>query len=134
MINLNSHHYFNSLMRTFFFAGFILLFLNTNSFADEASVKKAITAQFPDGNVQKVEKTPFADLYQVTMDNKLFYTNEHTNYLLIGNLIDIKTGKNWTAQSLRKSTAIPFKTLPLDLAIKTVKGDGKHKLAVFSDP
>jgi thiol:disulfide interchange protein DsbC len=45
-----------------------------------------------------------------------------------------KSRDNLTALRSDERNSIDFKTLPLDLAIKNVKGDGSRVLAVFSDP
>lgn len=102
--------------------------------ANEQEVMKRVKDKFPQSFVEKVFTTPYAGLYEVLMDNKLFYTDEQVTYILVGNLIDVKSSQNLTQQRLRKLTAIDWKSLPLDLAIKKVKGDGSRKLAVFSDP
>jgi thiol:disulfide interchange protein DsbC len=102
--------------------------------ANEDEVIKRVRERFPQSFVEKVFATPYAGLYEVLMDNKLFYTDEQVSFVLVGNLIDIKTSQNLTQQRLRKLTAIEWKDLPLDLAIKKVKGDGSRRLAVFSDP
>jgi thiol:disulfide interchange protein DsbC len=102
--------------------------------ADEATVLKRVQAKFPQSFVEKVFRTPYTGLYEVLMDQKLFYTDEQVNFILVGNLIDAKSSQNLTQQRLRKLTAIDWKALPLDLAIRKVKGDGSRKLAVFSDP
>ena len=65
---------------------------------------------------------------------RLFYTDENVTYFFLGNIVDAKSMSNITAQRLQKLTAIKFESLPLDYAIKTVKGNGKRKVAVFSDP
>jgi len=91
-------------------------------------------AKFPEATVKSVTKTPYAGLYEVFMEGQLIYTDENANYLFIGNVIDVKKQLNLTEERMAKLTAIKFDTLPLNLAIKTVKGDGKRKLAVFADP
>jgi thiol:disulfide interchange protein DsbC len=108
--------------------------LGGNAVADEQAVFKRVQEKFPQSYVEKVFRTPFPGMYEVLMDSKLFYTDEHVSYVMIGNLIDIKSGKNLTRERLRKLTAIDWKELPLDLAIKKVKGDGSRQLALFSDP
>ncbi|MCC6534953.1 MAG: DsbC family protein [Burkholderiales bacterium] len=102
--------------------------------ADEKEVIKRVRERFPQSLVENVFATPYPGLYEVLMDNKLFYTDEQVSYILVGNLIDVKTSLNLTQQRLRKLTAIDWKALPLELAIKKVKGDGSRRLAVFSDP
>jgi thiol:disulfide interchange protein DsbC len=117
-----------------FFAAAALLLSGASALANEQDVMQRVREKFPQSYVEKVFATPYPGLYEVLMDNKLFYTDEQVSYVLVGNLIDVKTSHNLTQQRLRKLTAIDWKKLPLDLAIKKVKGDGSRKLAVFSDP
>jgi thiol:disulfide interchange protein DsbC len=42
--------------------------------------------------------------------------------------------QNLTEKRLRELTAVKWENLPLDAAFKTVRGNGKRTLAVFSDP
>lgn len=51
-----------------------------------------------------------------------------------GQLIDGKSMKNVTDDRMKKLTAIKFNELPLERAIKHVRGDGKRLLATFEDP
>lgn len=102
--------------------------------ANEQEVMKRVKEKFPQSYVEKVFPTPYPGLFEVLMDNKLFYTDEQVTYVMVGNLIDVKSSQNLTQQRLRKLTAVDWKNLPLDLAIKKVKGDGSRKIAVFSDP
>ena len=55
-------------------------------------------------------------------------------YLFSGNVIDLHTMQNLTEEREKQLFAIKFDTLPFDLAIKNVKGNGKRTLAVFTDP
>lgn len=102
--------------------------------ATEDEVLKRVRERFPQSFVEKVFPTPYPGIYEVLMDNKLFYTDEQVTFALVGNLIDIKTSQNLTRERLRKLTAVEWKDLPLELAIKKVKGDGSRRLAIFSDP
>lgn len=101
---------------------------------DIATVKKAIAEKFPEaGSNIEVTKTTFG-WYEVYAGGRLFYTDEDVNYFFLGNIVEAKTMSNITAQRLQKLSAIKFESLPLDFAIKTVRGNGKRKVAVFSDP
>jgi thiol:disulfide interchange protein DsbC len=102
--------------------------------ADEASVKKAVQAKFPKSNVESVNKTPYFGLYEVYIDKGIFYTDENLNYIILGDIIDAKTLRNLSEERKRKLSGFRFDNLPLGLAIKIVKGNGKRKLAIFSDP
>ncbi len=101
--------------------------------ADEASVKKAVEAKLG-GKVSGVTKTSYLGLYEVYADGQIIYTDEKVSALLIGTLIDGKTMKNVTDERMQKLTAIKFSDLPLELAVKQVRGDGKRAFATFEDP
>jgi thiol:disulfide interchange protein DsbC len=102
--------------------------------ADEASVKTAVEAKI-NGKVDKVTKTPYLGLYEVFVGGDIIYTDEKVSAILFeGKLVDTKTMKNVTSERLQKLTAIKFTDLPLELAVKQVRGDGKRVFATFEDP
>lgn len=102
--------------------------------ADESSVKKAIEAAYPKFKVDSVTKSGYAGLYEVFMGGQIVYTDEKTSFLIAeGHLVDLKTKKDVTGERLDELTKIDFSTLPLEQAIKVVKGNGSRKLVVFSD-
>ncbi|HYA20682.1 MAG TPA: DsbC family protein [Burkholderiales bacterium] len=111
-----------------------LLFFAHAAAADEASVRKAVQEKFPKANIESVTKTPYLGLYEVYMEKQLVYTDEKVNYFFLGSVVDGKTMQNLTEERTRKLNAIKFDSLPLELAIKIVKGNGKRKVAIFSDP
>lgn len=110
-----------------------LFLLAQASHADEAAIRKVLKAQFEGAQVQSVTKLPYAGLYEVVLDNKVFYADENADHLFIGNMYDTKTQRSLTEERMQKLTAVKFDSLPLNSAIKIVKGNGKRKLAVFSD-
>ena len=102
--------------------------------ADEADIKKAMEAKLGT-KVESVTKSGYLGLYEVYADGNILYTDEKmTAFIAGGQLIDGKTLKNVTEERTRKLTAIKFSELPLDRAIKQVRGDGKRVLATFEDP
>jgi len=102
--------------------------------ADEASVKRAVEARFGGVKVESVSKTPYFGLYELLVGDEILYTDEKVTYLFNGSIIDTKTRRNLTEERLQKLSAIKFDDLPLDIAIKQVRGNGKRVVAVFSDP
>jgi thiol:disulfide interchange protein DsbC len=102
--------------------------------ADEAEVKKAMEAKLST-KVDSVTKSGYLGLYEIYADGNILYTDEKmTAFIAGGQLIDGKTMRNLTEERMRKLTAIKFSDLPLDRAIKQVRGDGKRVLATFEDP
>jgi thiol:disulfide interchange protein DsbC len=85
------------------------------------------------GIVTSVCRTPWG-LYEVVLDAEIFYVDERANYLIAGNVFDLHNQENITAQRKEEATRIDFKSLPLDLAVKTVRGNGSRVLAIFEDP
>lgn len=104
--------------------------------AGEAEIRKNLPARIPQfPAIDEVSKSPVPGLFEVRVNgSQIFYTDEQGNYLLQGNLIDVKTRKNLTEERVEKLSAIAFDQLPLKDAFKIVRGNGKRKLAVFEDP
>lgn len=100
----------------------------------EAVIKRTIESRLGGVKVDSVAKTPYLGLYEVRLDNEIIYTDEKISYIFSGNIIDAKNMQNLTEKRLRELTAVKWDNLPLDAAVKTVRGSGKRVLAVFSDP
>jgi len=106
-----------------------------NAYAGEAKIKSSLDRDHPEiGKVQQVNKAPIPGLYEVVTQEQIFYTDEKAQYLINGNIFEMKSGRNITDERTRKLFAIDFKALPFDLAIKRVKGNGQRQMAYFSDP
>ena len=102
---------------------------------DAAEVKKAVEASLGKGaKVDGVRDAGFLGLYEVTIGNDILYTDKKANYLVLGNVVDTKTHKNLTEERKNKLAQIKFSDLPLDLAVKQVRGNGKRVFATFEDP
>ena len=105
------------------------------AFAQEAAIRKNLSEKFPAfAKIDEVSKTPMNGLYEVRVGFDIFYTDEQGNYLLQGNLMDVRARRNLTEERIAKLSEVDFDKLPLADAFKIVRGDGKRKLAVFEDP
>lgn len=102
--------------------------------ADEADIRKAMEAKLGT-KVESVTKSGYLGLYEIYADGTIFYTDDKVSAIIVsGQLIDAKSMKNVTDERMKKLTAIRFNELPLERAIKQVRGDGKRVLATFEDP
>jgi thiol:disulfide interchange protein DsbC len=107
----------------------------TSASANEAALKKMIEAAYPKFTVDSISKTAYAGLYEVYIGGQLIYTDEKFSFLIVdGRVVDPKSKKDMTSERLNELNKIDFASLPLDLAVKVVKGNGSRKMAVFSDP
>ncbi|MYN46746.1 thioredoxin fold domain-containing protein [Pseudoduganella sp. FT93W] len=84
--------------------------------------------------VDSVKETPYAGLYEVRIGTDILYTDKTATYLFSGHVFNLVTSTDLTKERLDEINRIKFSDLPLDKAIKTVKGDGKRVIAVFEDP
>jgi thiol:disulfide interchange protein DsbC len=111
--------------------------------ADEADIKRGMEAKLG-SKVESVTKTGVLGLYEVYTGGGIIYTDEKMTAMIVGgdlipsqlavNLIDLKSNKNLTEERMKKLTAIKFSDLPLERAVKQVRGDGKRILVTFEDP
>jgi thiol:disulfide interchange protein DsbC len=102
--------------------------------ASEAEIRKVMEERLGT-KVESVTKAGYLGLYEVYADGAIFYTDDKVSAIMVGgHLIDGRNMKNLTEERLRKLTAIRFSDLPLERAIKQVRGDGKRVLATFEDP
>ena len=104
---------------------------------DPAEVRrKNLAARIPQfATIDEVSKTPMTGIFEVRINGSdLYYTDAQGDYLMQGNLIDVRERKNLTEARVEKLTEIAFDKLPLQDAFKIVRGNGKRKLAIFEDP
>jgi thiol:disulfide interchange protein DsbC len=103
--------------------------------ATEAKIKKVLEPKLGEGvKIDSVRKTPYAGMYEIRVGNEIRYTDESGSYLIVGHVFDLKTSEDLTQARIDDLNKIKFDELPLELAIKTVKGNGKRVIAVFEDP
>lgn len=102
--------------------------------AGEEDVKQRFESRFPGVAVTSVRAAPMPGLYELFVNGELLYADEKVDYVIQGTLIRAADRRNLTEERLEKLKGIPFAQLPLDLAIKIVKGDGSRKVAIFEDP
>lgn len=96
--------------------------------------KKRFETEFEGIEVDEVSPTPFPGILELRLGNDVLYTNEKVDFVLQGSLVDVQTRTDLTAQRVEELNRVDFANLPLDKAIKMVKGDGKQQIAIFEDP
>jgi len=108
----------------------------SGALAQEAQIRKNIAARLPNIKaVDEVSKTPIPGVYELRINgSEIYYTDAQANYLIEGNIIDVRAQRNLTEERVTKLTAIKFDDLPFKDAFTIVRGDGKRKVAVFEDP
>lgn len=104
--------------------------------AQEATIRKNLTERLPKlPPIDEISKTPMEGLYEVRVNqSEIFYTDAQGNFLIQGNLIDVRAQEDLTEKRQAKLTEIDFKDLPIKDAFTIVRGNGKRRMAVFEDP
>ena len=103
--------------------------------AQESTIRKNLGERVPAlSQIDEISKTAMPGLFEVRVGTDVLYTDAEGNFLLHGNLLDTRNGRNLTEERMDKLLAVDFKTLNLKHAITMVRGNGKRKLAGFEDP
>ena len=67
------------------------------------------------------------------MDGQLVYADANARYVFMGDILDVQNKTNLSQARLGVLNAVKWDTLPFNNAIKSVKGKGERKIALFSD-
>lgn len=116
-----------------------LLGFSLGAFADEAAVRRVFQDKLPGGSeLESVQKAPFGNLYEVVVRGPdgplIYYVDSRATIIIAGQVIDAKSGRNLTEERQRKLSAVKWESLPLQWAITSVRGTGRRKIAILSDP
>jgi len=125
------------MIRKIFLAA-VLAFLALSALADEAQIRRAVEAKLGGVRVDGVQATPVPGIFEVRIQGRdgpqILYSDAQGAYFFTGHLIDAERDQDLTEERLQKLTSIEFRSLPLELAVKIQRGDGRRSLAVFTDP
>jgi len=99
-----------------------------------AKLRATLKERIPELRIEGIHKGPMPGLYELNAGNELLYVNESGSLIFEGRMIDTKSRQDMTADRWNVLNAVDFNSLPFNLAIKTVRGDGSRKLAIFADP
>ena len=73
-------------------------------------------------------------LYEVLIGGQIYYVDSDVTFVIAGRMFDPRTREDLTQKRLDVALKIDFKSLPLDRAVKTVRGDGSRVMVTFEDP
>ena len=101
----------------------------------EDAIRKNIQPKLRDGiKIDSIKATPYAGLYEVSAAGDILYTDKKGEFLFIGEVINAKTSRNITKERVDELNKVKLSDMPLDSALKLVKGEGKRVLVLFEDP
>ena len=99
----------------------------------EAQVAARFAERSGGGKPDQVFKGP-GGLYEVLIGGELYYVDAAVNFVIAGRMFDARTREDLTQKRIDTALKVDFKSLPLDRAIKTTRGNGSRMIVTFEDP
>lgn len=105
---------------------------------DEQTIRRVLGAKLGGATIVSVQKLPNLALYEVVVlregGHLILYSDASAQYVISGNLTEVRSGRDLTEERLRKLSAIEWSELPFQWAITMTRGSGRRKIAILSDP
>jgi len=120
-------------------AAWLLSAVILGAHADEAAVRKMIQHKLRGaGQIESVQKAPWAGLFEVVVRGadgpQIYYVDADARVIIVGQVIEAASGRSLTEERERQLSAIRWDQLPWPWAITSRRGNGRRKIAIFSDP
>jgi thiol:disulfide interchange protein DsbC len=112
----------------------LVSFISSLSLANVDTVKSNLNKQHPKLKIENIQATDMKGIYSGSMDGQVVYVGEDAQHILVGSMYRLSDQKNLTKDLVLKQNSIDWKKLPLQDAVKSVRGNGKRQIAIFSDP
>ena len=112
----------------------LVSFISSLSLANVDTIKSNLSKQHPKLNIENIQSTDMKGIYSGSMDGQVVYLAEDAQHILVGSMYRLSDQKNLTQDLVLKQNSIDWKKLPLQDAVKSVRGNGKRQIAIFSDP
>ncbi len=116
----------------------LIALISTSALAGDNEIRKSIETSFPGTKITSITKAPLNGLFEVVTESPqgplVLYADSKGEYVMLGELLSVASKRNLTRERMDKLTEVKWDSLPLNNAIKVVRGNGARKLAVFTDP
>lgn len=112
----------------------IMAFSSTTVQADEAAIRQAINKAMPSVvTIDSVKPSEINGLYEILVDNNIFYSSEDGRYLIQGHIIDLQQRKDLTEAKLAQVRRQAIEALGEEQSIIFKPEKSQYKVTVFTD-
>lgn len=73
-------------------------------------------------------------LFEVLVGGELYYVDQDVTFVIAGRMFDARTREDLTQKRLDTALRVDLKSLPLERAVKTTRGNGSRTIVTFEDP
>ena len=103
--------------------------------AQLTALKQKLSQRMPQlPPIEGARTTAMSGLIELRGGGHIFYTDVNGDYLIDGQLIDVRTQRNLTEERTDEINQVDFASLPLKDALVWKSGNGKRRMVVFADP
>jgi thiol:disulfide interchange protein DsbC len=99
---------------------------------------EAIMKLIPDIRVISIEPAIIPGLWEVAFESKgkkgVVYIDSTRSYLVVGSVIGLGTGMNYTKQKFESINTVDFSSIPLEDSLVLGNPKAEYKVVVFDDP
>ena len=115
------------------FAAIAMMLASSLTFASTQTIETTIKNKYPKTNITKIEESPIKGIYEVSMGRNIAYTDADARYFLFGHIFDMQTQQDLTAEKIKESEKIDWKSLNLKNALVVKKGNGSRVFGLITD-
>ena len=99
------------------------------------TMQAALQTRLPDVQIERVlPSSVLPGMYDVITDSDVLYVDASMRHVIVGRVFQTDSGDNLTRQRWDDLHPVAFAQLPLEQAVKWVRGSGARRVAVFADP
>lgn len=100
--------------------------------------RAALSTLVPDVKIVSIAPSAVEGLWEVVIESKgekgIVYMDRAKKNLVVGQIVDAATGKNYTKRKFDEISRVEFDRIPLEDALILGNPEAKYRAVVFDDP
>lgn len=96
-------------------------------------LRATLAERLPDAKVEEIRPSPVAGVYEVVVDNRLYYVSADGRYLLTGDVVDLQSRKNVSTDKRDKLLMKSIDAVGEANMVVIGPKNARHTVTVFTD-